>query len=114
MSSGFAELAARSHYSFLEGSAAPQQLVDAAAALQLEALALCDRNGLYGAVSFVQAARRAGIRPIIGAELDLADGQSLRLLARDREGYPQLSGAISPPQPAGEKPQPRLELATLA
>ena len=51
----FAELAARSHYSFLEGSASPRRMVETAARLGIAALGLCDRNGLYGAVELIQA-----------------------------------------------------------
>ena len=109
----FAELATRSHYSFLEGSASPRTLVAAAAALGIDALGLCDRNGLYGAVGFMEAARTAGIRAIIGVELDLDGGDRLRLLARHRGGYRQLSRAISAAQLAGVKGQPRLRLAGL-
>jgi len=110
LSSGWAELAARSHYSFLEGSAAPADLAQAAAELGMPALGLCDRNGLYGAVEFHQAARKAGIHPVIGAELDLAGDDRLRLLALDREGYRNLSRAISAAQLAGEKGKPLLDL----
>ncbi|MHB8717534.1 MAG: DNA polymerase III subunit alpha [Candidatus Dormibacteria bacterium] len=106
----FAELAARSHYSFLEGSASPHALVGTAAALGIASLGLCDRNGLYGAVAFLAAARSAGIHGIVGAELDLAGGDRLRLLARHRGGYRQLSRAISAAQLAGIKGQPRLRL----
>jgi error-prone DNA polymerase len=113
MSTGFAELAARSHYSFLQGSSSPRALVEAAARLGIPALGLCDRNGLYGSVAFVAAARAAGIHPVIGAELELADGQSIRLIARDRRGYQQLSRTISAAQLAGEKGQPRLDLGDL-
>ncbi len=106
-----AELAARSHFSFLEGSASPRTLVATARSLGIEALGLCDRNGLYGAVGFMEAARTAGIRAVIGAELDLDGGDRLRLLARHREGYRQLARAISAAQLAGVKGQPRLRLA---
>jgi error-prone DNA polymerase len=109
----FAELAARSNFSFLEGSASPRTLVATAAALGIEALGLCDRNGLYGAVGFMEAARTAGIRAVIGAELDLDGGDRLRLLARHRGGYRQLARAISAAQLAGVKGQPRLRLAGL-
>jgi error-prone DNA polymerase len=109
----FAELAARSHYSFLEGSASPRTLVATAAALGIEALGLCDRNGLYGAVGFMEAARAAGIHAIIGVDLDLDGGDRLRLIARHRGGYRQLSRAISAAQLAGVKGQPRLRLAGL-
>ena len=106
----FAELATRSNFSFLEGTPSPRHLVEAAARLGIGALGLCDRNGLYGAVQFMAAARAAGIHPVIGAELDLDGGDRLRLLARDRTGYRQLSRAISRAQLAGVKGQPRLRL----
>jgi error-prone DNA polymerase len=113
MSSRFAELAARSAFSFLEGSTSPRDLVAVAARLEIGSLGLCDRNGLYGAVAFIDAARHAGIRPVVGVELDLVDGGRLRLLARSRRGYRQLSRTISSAQLAGVKGQPRLRIAGL-
>ncbi len=110
LSSGWGELAARSHYSFLEGASSPAELVDAAVAQGLPALGLCDRNGLYGAVEFVQAAQRAGVHPVIGAELDLPDGDRLRFLAAGPEGYRNLSRTISAAQLAGDKGHPLLDL----
>ncbi|MEO8898486.1 MAG: DNA polymerase III subunit alpha [Candidatus Dormibacter sp.] len=109
----FAELAARSHYSFLEGSASPRALVASAATLGIEALGLCDRNGLYGVVGFMEAARAAGVHAVIGVDLDLDGGDRLRLLARHRGGYGQLARAISAAQLAGVKGQPLLRLAGL-
>ncbi|MEA2671660.1 MAG: error-prone polymerase, partial [Chloroflexota bacterium] len=111
LSTGFAELAARSHHSFLDGSSSPRELADAAAAAGLGALGICDRNGLYGAVALVHAARRAGIHPVIGAELDLDGGSRLRLVARSSRGYRQLCRAVSAAQLAGEKGQPRLTIS---
>jgi error-prone DNA polymerase len=112
-SAPFAELAARSHFSFLEGSASPRDLVEVAGRLELGSLGLCDRNGLYGAVGFIEAARKAGIRPVVGVELDLVDAGRIRLLARGRRGYRQLCRAISAAQLAGVKGQPRLRVAGL-
>ena len=112
-SAPFAELAARSHFSFLEGSASPRDLVEVAARLEIGSLGLCDRNGLYGAVAFIEAARKAGIRPVVGVELDLVDTGRLRLLARGPRGYRQLCRAISAAQLAGVKGQPRLRIAGL-
>ena len=109
----FAELAARSHFSFLEGSASPRDLVEVAARLEIGSLGLCDRNGLYGAVGFIEAARKAGIRPVVGVELDLVDAGRIRLLARGRRGYRQLCRAISAAQLAGVKGQPRLRITGL-
>ena len=111
---GFAELAARSHYSFLEGAASPRRMVETAARLGISALGLCDRNGLYGAVELIQAAKAQGIHPIIGTELELAGGSRLRLLARSRTGYRQLCRAVSASQLAGVKGQPRLQIAGIA
>jgi DNA-directed DNA polymerase III PolC len=104
----FAELAARSHYSFLEGSSSPKHMVQTAARLGIAAIGLCDRNGLYGAVELIQSAKAEGIHPIIGTELELAGGSRLRLLARSRTGYRQLCRAVSAAQLAGVKGQPRL------
>jgi error-prone DNA polymerase len=111
---GFAELAARSHYSFLEGAASPRTMVETAARLGISALGLCDRNGLYGAVELIQAAKAQGIHPIIGTELELAGGSRLRLLARSRTGYRQLCRAVSAAQLAGVKGQPRLVIDGLS
>ena len=111
---GFAELAARSHYSFLEGAASPRTMVETAARLGISALGLCDRNGLYGAVELIQAARAKGIHPIIGTELELAGGSRIRLLARSRTGYRQLCRAVSAAQLAGVKGQPRLVIDGLS
>jgi len=110
----FAELAARSNFSFLEGSASPRDLVAVAARLGIGSLGLCDRNGLYGAVAFLEAARKAGIWPVVGTELDTVDAGRIRLLARGRRGYHQLCRAISAAQLAGAKGQPRLSIAGLA
>jgi error-prone DNA polymerase len=89
-------------------------MVQTAARLGISALGLCDRNGLYGAVELIQAAKAAGIHPIIGTELGLADGSRIRLLARSRMGYRQLCRAVSASQLAGVKGQPRLEITGLS
>ena len=65
----YAELHARSNFSFLEGASHPEELVDRAAELGLAALALTDRNGLYGIVRFARAARGLALRTAFGAEL---------------------------------------------
>jgi len=73
----FAELHAQSAFSFLEAAEQPEALVAEAARLDMAVLALVDRDGLYGAPRFYQAAPRAGIRPLIGSELTLQDGARL-------------------------------------
>ena len=64
-------------FSFLEAAEQPEALVAEAARLDMGVLALVDRDGLYGAPRFYQAATRAGIRPLIGSELTLRDGARL-------------------------------------
>jgi error-prone DNA polymerase len=72
----YIELHAASAFSFLQGASLPEALVARAAELGYPALALLDRDGVYGAPRFHKAARAAGIRPIIGAELTIGDSQA--------------------------------------
>jgi error-prone DNA polymerase len=72
VSSSYIELHTASAFSFLQGASLPEALVDRAAELGYESLALLDRDGVYGAPRFHKAAIAAGIRPIIGTELTLA------------------------------------------
>src|ERR1700704_6078013 len=65
------ELHTASAFSFLQGASLPEALVDRAVELGYPAVALLDRDGVYGAPRFHKAARAAGIRPIIGAELTI-------------------------------------------
>jgi error-prone DNA polymerase len=67
----YIELHCASAFSFLRGASLPETLVERAAALGYPALALLDADGVYGAPRFHKAARRAGLRPIIGAELTI-------------------------------------------
>src|SRR6476620_2005552 len=70
--SQFVELHTASAFSFLRGASTPETLVERAAALGYSAIALVDRDGLYGAPRFHKAATAAGLKPIIGAELTIA------------------------------------------
>ena len=63
----YVELRCRSAVSFLDGASLPEDLVAAAASAGYDALALGDRDGVYGAPRFFAAARGAGVRPIVGA-----------------------------------------------
>jgi error-prone DNA polymerase len=67
----YIELHSSSAFSFLQGASLPEILIDRAAELEYPALALLDRDGVYGAPRFHKAALAAGVRPIIGAELTL-------------------------------------------
>ena len=65
----YTELHARSAFSFLEGSTLPEDLISACAALGMPAMALLDRNGLYGSPRFYLAAEKAGLKAHIGADV---------------------------------------------
>jgi DNA polymerase-3 subunit alpha len=60
-----------SHYSFLRGVASPEEIIAAAVEQKMPAVALTDTNGLYAAVPFYQAAKKAGVKPIVGVALDV-------------------------------------------
>ncbi|HVP65795.1 MAG TPA: error-prone DNA polymerase [Anaeromyxobacteraceae bacterium] len=100
MAPRYAELRCKSNFSFLEGASHPEELVDRAADLGLEALALTDRNGLYGVVRAHARARKRGLPLVVGAEMT-CDGigpggtAPLLLLAVDREGYAQLCRLVT-------------------
>src|SRR5690606_820832 len=66
-----------------------------AARLGLPGLALCDRDGVYGAPRLFGAAKEHGIRPIVGCELTLIDGTALPLLVASHEGYQNLGQLIT-------------------
>lgn len=108
----WAELHVHSSFSFLDGASAPEELVDEAARLGVETLAITDHDGMYGVVRFASAARAAGLATVFGAELSLdvdaprtgrpdPGGSHLLVLARDAEGYRRLCQVISDAQLAG-------------
>jgi error-prone DNA polymerase len=84
---GYVELHAASAFSFLEAASLPERLATTAAALGYPALALVDADGVYGAPRFYRAAVEAGVRPLVGAALTLADGARLPLLVETADGY---------------------------
>jgi DNA polymerase III alpha subunit len=69
----YAELHCHSHFSFLDGASSPDELVARAVELGMSGLAVTDHGGLYGVVRFETAAREAGLRSIIGIEIELVD-----------------------------------------
>ncbi|HEY3237098.1 MAG TPA: DNA polymerase III subunit alpha, partial [Polyangiaceae bacterium] len=115
----FAELLARSCFSFLRGASHPEEMVDCAKELALDALALCDRDGLYGSVRAYTRAREIGQRILVGSELTLStqesaqkghkhgsgEAPSLALLVQDHTGYENLCRLLTlshAEQPKGE------------
>jgi error-prone DNA polymerase len=99
----YCELHASSAFSFLRGASSPEQLAEVAAELQMPALALCDRNGLYGAQRFSVACREHGVRPIIGCELSMEDGGVLPVLVENRAGYKNLCELLTQAHLRSEK-----------
>ena len=91
----FCELHTRSAFSFLSSGSQPRRLAERAAELGLPCVALLDRDTVAGAVRFHFAAKEHGIRPLIGAEITMADGGLLPLVPLDRKGYEDLSRLIT-------------------
>jgi error-prone DNA polymerase len=123
----YAELHCHSNFSFLDGASHPEELVEAASLLDLDALAITDHDGMYGVVRFAEAARELGVRTVFGAELSLGlsqpqngiadpEGEHLLLLAKGADGYRKLCRAITTGQLAAtsEKGRPVYDLAEVA
>ncbi|HVV00983.1 MAG TPA: PHP domain-containing protein, partial [Verrucomicrobiae bacterium] len=92
----FAPLNFHSYFSFLDSTLSPRAIVELAARHQLSAVALTDKNNLHGAVEFAQAAARAGIKAIIGAEIQW-HGHPLSLYVQNQAGYRNLCRILSAP-----------------
>ncbi|WP_199441841.1 error-prone DNA polymerase [Umezawaea beigongshangensis] len=119
----YAELHCHSDFSFLDGASHPEELVETASRLGLDAIALTDHDGLHGVVRFAEAARELGMRTVFGAELSLGltapqngiadpEGEHLLLLATKQEGYHRLCRTITTAQLAdgAEKGKPVYDL----
>jgi error-prone DNA polymerase len=97
------ELHARSAFSFLRGGSYPEHLAERAAQLEMPAMALCDRDGVYGAPRFYAKAREHGIRSIVGAELTMEDGHILPVLVESQAGYQNLCRLLTQAKLRGTK-----------
>jgi error-prone DNA polymerase len=91
----YVELHACSAFNFLRGASFPEQLADVAAELEMPALAVLDRNGVYGSQRFSVAAREQGVRPIVGSELTMEDGSVLPVLVENKTGYANLCSLLT-------------------
>lgn len=91
----YVELHARSAFSFLRGASNPEDLARRAVELQLPAVALLDRDGVYGAGRFYGPARENGLRARVGAEITMEDGSVVPLLVATRAGYQNLCQLIT-------------------
>ena len=90
----FVHLHVHSNHSFCRGANRIEELVDAALARGMTAMALTDTNGVYGLVWFLQYAAERGLRPIAGAEVQAEDGRAV-LLSSHRAGYATMGRIIS-------------------
>jgi error-prone DNA polymerase len=99
----YVELHACSAFSFLRGGSFPEQLAEVASELGMPAIALCDRNGVYGAQRFSVACREHNVRPIIGCELSMEDGSTLPVLVENRIGYKNLCELLTQAHLRSEK-----------
>jgi error-prone DNA polymerase len=113
MTDRYVELHAASAFSFLEGASQPEKLVERAVELEMPAIALLDRNGVYGSARFHTSAARNDIRAHVGAEISVAslgprltppawlphqqvaEPARLSLLCESREGYQNLCQLIT-------------------
>jgi error-prone DNA polymerase len=91
----YVELHARSAFSFLQGASVPEDLVSACADLGIPAMALLDRDGVYGAPRFHMAAKKTGMRAHIGSEITCTNGKRYPLLCENREGYRNLCRMVT-------------------
>ena len=103
MTPSYIELHARSAFSFLRGASFPEHLAQRAAHSEMPAMALCDRDGVYGAPRFHAAAAECGLRAIVGSELTLEDGGVLPVLVANRTGYQNLCRLITEAKLRGTK-----------
>ena len=106
----YAELHCYSNFTFLHGASHPEELVERAQELELSAIALTDRDGLYGSVRFAGAARLAQVDAIIGSELTFEDGSCAIALVETAEGYANCCELISIAQMRGSKGDARLQV----
>jgi error-prone DNA polymerase len=113
MTEPYIELHAASAFSFLEGASSPESLIERAVKIEMPAMALLDRNGVYGSARFHTSAKRNDIRAHIGAEVSVsslglrlappawlphqhtAEPARLPLLCESREGYQNLCQLIT-------------------
>ena len=90
----YVPLRAHSHYSFLDSTLSPAEIVRLAAGQGLAAVGLADAGNLHGAVEFLDAARQAGIKPVLGVEL-VVENAPLLLHVESAAGYANLCRLIS-------------------
>src|SRR5229473_146537 len=104
----YAELHCHSAFSFLDGASPPDEILAEAHRHGYPALALTDRNGIYGSLAFAHTAKPLGIQAITGAAVTLTDGSELILLAETPQGYTNLCRLLTTTHLGAERLDPRL------
>ncbi len=106
MPGGFVHLDVRSFFSLKEGAFSPEALARRAAELRMPAVALADRDGLYGIARFVDACEREGVRPILGASVTVREAGTLPLPrgVRGAQGASPNGRAVAPRTRSGRGP----------
>ena len=106
----FVHLSVRTTYSLREGAIRPEELAAATRKLGMDAVAITDTNGLYGAVRFAQACAIAGVKPIYGSRVTLeassGDRHIVTLIARTQDGYTNLCRILTAAHMRGERGDP--------
>src|SRR5881398_2318041 len=110
----YVELAVSSPFSFLRGASDAIELVLTALGAGMDAIGIADRHTLAGVVRMHSAAKEAGLKPLIGCRLDLADAPSLLAYPCHRDGYGRLSRLLSLGKMRAEKGDCELNLADVA
>src|SRR6202140_1249635 len=110
----YTELHARSAFSFLEGAAVPEELASVCAEHGMTAMAVLDRDGVYGAPRFYLAAKKICLQAHIGAEVTSAFGWRYPLLVTSREGYQNLCRLITRMKLRARKGEGHIEREELA
>ncbi len=110
----YAELHARSAFSFLEGASVPEELAAICSANGMSAMAVLDRDGVYGAPRFYLAAKKSSVKAHIGAEVTSAQGWRYPLLVESREGYQNLCRLITRMKLQARKGEGHIEREELA
>ncbi|HVZ65018.1 MAG TPA: error-prone DNA polymerase [Opitutaceae bacterium] len=110
----YTELHARSAFSFLRGGSDPDALGRAAGHCHLPALALCDRNGVYGAVRLHMAAKEHGFRALVGCELVMEDDTVVPVIVATKDGYHGLCELLTTAHLRSAKGEGRVRWSELA
>jgi error-prone DNA polymerase len=110
----YTELHARSAFSFLAGASLPEELASVCAEREMEAMAVLDRDGMYGAPRFYMASKKSSVRALIGAEVTSEEGWRYPLLVESRKGYQNICRLITSMKLRAKKGEGQISRAELA